>query len=63
MARWFATFFAVFVGAASLVLASWAIALVVDPAEQIHYEHVLTALPLALLGFGVAAFLWRLGRA
>ncbi len=57
-----ATFLAVVVGGASVLLAIWAVWLVVDPPETIHFEIALPALVLASLGFVAAASLWRRGR-
>lgn len=56
---WFASFFAVVIGGASILLATWAIWLIADPHELIHVEYAIPALLLALLGAVIAVFLWR----
>jgi Na+/phosphate symporter len=56
---WFATFFAVVIGGASVLLAIWAILLIAAPHELIHFEIAIPALMLACLGTLIAAFLWR----
>jgi hypothetical protein len=48
--EWRATFFAAAVGAASVLLVVWAIWLIVDPHEEIHFEYAVPALLLALTG-------------
>jgi hypothetical protein len=58
---WFATFFAVAIGAASILLATWAIWLIAYPHELIHFEYTIPALLLALLGALAAVRLWRRG--
>ena len=57
----FATFFAVVIGGASILLATWAIWLIADPHELIHFEYTIPALLLALLGALAAVLLWRRG--
>lgn len=61
MGGWFATFFAVVIGGASILLATWAIWLIADPHELIHFEYAIPALLLALLGALAAVLLWRPG--
>jgi hypothetical protein len=61
VAGWLATFFAAAVGAASVLLVVWAIWLIVDPHEEIHFEYAGPALLLALIGAMTAAVLWRRG--
>ena len=56
-----ATFFAAAVCAASVLLAVWAIWLIVDTHEEIHVEYAVPALLLALVGVTTAAVLWRRG--
>ncbi len=56
---WFATFFAVVIACASVLLAIWAILLIAAPAELIHFEIAIPALMLAFLGTLIAVFLWR----
>lgn len=59
--RWLATFFAVVIGGASILLATWAIGLIVDPAENVHYEYAIPGLLFALVGGTTAVVLWRRG--
>ncbi len=61
MGAWFATFFAVFVGGVSILLAVWGVLLIVDPAELIHFEYAIPALVLAAAGLCTAAVLWLRG--
>ena len=45
----------------SVLLAVWAILLIVDPHEQTHFEFAIPGLLLALFGASTAAVLWRRG--
>ncbi len=56
MGAWFATFFAVVIGGASVLLAIWAILLIAAPHELIHFEIAIPALMLAFLGTLIAVF-------
>jgi hypothetical protein len=59
---WFATFFAVVLSGASILLAVWGIWLIADPPEEIHFEYAIPALVLAGVGLSTAAVLWLRGR-
>jgi hypothetical protein len=61
VSAWLATFFAVLIGGASILLAVWGVWLIVDPHELIHFEVAIPALVLAALGFCTAAMLWIRG--
>jgi hypothetical protein len=56
-----ASFFAAAIGTASALLAVWAIWLIVDPHEEIHFEYAVPALLLAVAGAVTTAILWRRG--
>jgi hypothetical protein len=60
--RWVATFLGVLVAGASVLLAVWAVGLVVVPAETVHWEHALPALLLSALGGLIAFALWSFGK-
>jgi hypothetical protein len=59
---WLATFFAAVVAGASILVATWAIWLMVAPAEEIHFEWAIPGLVLAGAGALVAMSLWIRGR-
>lgn len=61
MLSWLATFCAVVIGSASILVVTWAIWLIVDPAEQIHFEYAIPGLLLAGVGAATAVVLWRRG--
>jgi hypothetical protein len=61
MGAWLATFFAVVIGGASILLAVWGVLLIVDSAELIHFEYAIPALVLAAVGLCTAAVLWIRG--
>lgn len=56
---WFAIFFAIVIGGASILTAIWAIALIAFPAESRHFEIAIPAFGLAIVGASIAIFLWR----
>ena len=62
MRRWVATFLSVFVAGASVLLAVWAVGLVIVPAETVHWEYAIPALLLAALGGVIAFALWSVGK-
>lgn len=59
---WLTTFFAAAIGTASIMIAVWAIWLVADPHEQIHFEVAIPVLLLAFIGAMTAVVAWRRGR-
>ena len=59
--RWLATFFATAIGAASVVVALWAIGLVLLAHEEIHWEWAIPGFLFAVVGGTVAVVLWRRG--
>jgi hypothetical protein len=52
--RWFGTLFGAAAGTASMLVATWAIWLLIDPHEERHFEYAVPALVLAA-GGGIAA--------
>ena len=61
MLGWFATFLATVLGTASILVATWAIWLIVAPHEEIHFEYAMPALLFASVGAVTAVVLWRRG--
>ena len=61
MIAWLAAFLAVFIGGASVLLAAWAILLILDPAEEIHFEWAIPMLIVATFGALAAIALWIRG--
>jgi hypothetical protein len=59
--RWLATFSSVVLAGASILLALWAVGLILFPHEEIHFEYAIPALLFAIIGAAAAIVLWRRG--